>query len=360
MGVRNWLSAFHALSPSALQIGRDVAGGIRADDGIASRSVAGHVERVSYLTGSRSPARTDKRWNVSGTDLGFSFKYQDMILAVFGDTWGRGGIEADDWRSNVMAVISPDSAHGYVIEDMLTDESGEAKELISSRKRPGDEYTVIPTAGLAVGDRMFLHYMSIRDWMETGRGTKQPSINGAGIAFSDDRGETWAKSEEVWWSGNGHFTQCALVQDGEDVYLFGAPAGRLGPARLLRAKGGHLASSAAYEYWTGTGWGKDSDDAAVVIPSPVGELSVRWCDHLQCWVAMYLNDVVHAIVLRTAQRLVGPWSEERIVATALEYPTLYAPFMFPDIEGPDIYFAMSIFKGEYNVSVMRLQLDEVA
>ena len=75
---------------------------------------------------------------------------------------------------------------------------------------------------------------------------------------------------------------------------------------------------------------------------------------------MYLNEEKYAVVLRTADCLIGPWDEEWTVTTGAEYPQLYAPYLLPGWDvGPDLYFTMSLF-GPYNVALMRTSLTEVA
>jgi hypothetical protein len=147
-----------------------------------------------------------------------------------------------------------------------------------------------------------------------------------------------------------------MVEDGGYVYVFGTPSGRFGPAKLMRTPSESLLDPDSYEYWDGEGWSGDEADAAEVVPAPVGEMSVRWSDFHGRWLMMYLNDLTHAIVLRTAERPEGPWDDERVVVTAREHPTLYAPFMLPEISGPDIYFTMSRFD-VYNVFLMRMRLE---
>lgn len=309
---------------------------------------------VSQLTGAESPARTEEPWNIYGTDLGFPIEHDGKIYLVFGDTWGRDDSEGDDWRSNIMALVEPDPVHGYVITEVVAGENGEAKELLSSLKEPDREYTVMPTAGISVDGRIYLHYMSINDWDKQWWDYKHPVVNGAGLAYSDDDGQTWTKDTGVWWPGDTDFTQAAMVEDDGSIYIFGTPAGRFGPARLLRVDDDDLLDPGQYEYWSGDDWVPDPALAAEIVPAPVGELSVRWSPYHERWLMMYKNEIDHTIVLRTAEHLEGPWDEERVVVTADEYPTLYAPFMLP-IEGPDIYFTMSMFKS-YQVFVMRLTL----
>lgn len=306
---------------------------------------------VSQLTGAESPAQTHEPWNIYGTDLGFPIEHEGRLYVVFGDTWGRGDSEGPDWRSNTMAIIEPHPVHGYVITDVIVGENGEARELLSSLKAPRREYTVIPTAGIARDGRMYLHYMSINDWVDSGWGYKHPAVNGAGLAYSDDHGETWVKDGTARWAGDTGFTQAAMVESGDDIYLFGTPAGRFGPLRLLKTPGNNLLDPDRYRFWTGESWSPDAAQAVDLLPAPVGELSVRWSPYHERWFMMYLNDVDHTIVLRTSERLEGPWDDERIVATAAEYPALYAPYMLP-ITGPEVYFTMSMYR-PYQVFVMR-------
>lgn len=310
---------------------------------------------VSTLTGPKSPARTDELWNIAGADVGFTFEHDDKTYMVFGDTWGRDGVEGDDWRSNTMAIVEPDPLHGYIVTDAITDESGEAKELLPSLKQGEKEYTVIPTGGVSVGDRMYLHYMSVRDWDKKWWGYKKPIPNGSGIAYSDDDGQTWIKDETARWNGNTPFTQVVMVKFGDYVYMFGTPAGRFGAAKLLRVQNDHLLDPDEYEYWNGDGWSSDVNRAVEVVPFPAGELSVRWSSYHQQWLMMYMNEVTHTIDLRTADQLTGPWDAPRVVVTDAEYPTLYAPCMLP-IDGSEVYFTMSVFRPDYQVFLMRLTL----
>lgn len=310
------------------------------------------VERASWLTGPRSTSRTDLTWNVYGADLGHPLLHGDDLYLVFGDTFGRTGREGPDWRSNTLArVSSPEPGDDFVIADMVTDETGEAAELLHSMKVEGVEKTVIPTYGIGVGDEMVLHYMSVRRWNTPGRW----EVAYAGFASSVDNGVTWTVHDEVL-DGNGNFAQVAMVALDDHVLLYGIPAGRFGGVQLARALADDLARPSTFEYWDGNDWTADADDAVDIVPAPVGELSVRWSETLEQWLMMYLDETLRAVVVRTAPEPVGPWSAARVVTTDRQYPTSYAPYFVP---GPDrdgqAYFTMSQF-GPYQVSLMRLDL----
>lgn len=316
----------------------------------------GSLSVTQQLTGPGSPNQTFERWNVGGTDLGFTFFHEGSLFMVFGDTYGR---ERADWRSNTMAKLAEveSPAAGLEFEQFISDPTGRAIELLASQKVYWVEQTVIPTNGISIDSRMFLHYMSVRRWVAPG----QWNINHAGLAFSDDDGQTWIKAGPFWGSGS-NFGQVAFARDENEpdmVYLFGIPAGRFGAVRVARVPADAMLIRGAYRYWDGSGWSPSESDAVRVVPAPVGELSVAWIEHLQQWVMMYLDERHNAIVVRTADELTGPWSDERLVTTARDHPQLYAPFIipFPSNE-PEIFFTMSRWDS-YNVYLMHLRLDDV-
>lgn len=321
---------------------------------VAEGSGVGPLELIATLTGPDSINQTDTRWGVDGTDLGHSFVSGDAIYMVFGDTFGPGNT---DWRSNVAAVITDDDpTDGLTFDRMIEDIPGHAKELISPNDVEGFEVTVIPTNGIAIGDRLVLHYMAVYHWGNPGHW----DLSQSGLAYSDDAGETWTVDPNAVWPGDSHFGQVAFVEEGDYVYLFGIPGGRFGGVALARVEPEQILNLDAYEYWDGSDWVRGDATAAVeILPAPVGELSVRWNSYYGKWLMMYLNENKYAIVLRTADCLAGPWDEERTVTTGLENPQLYAPFMLPKWnDGPEIYFTMSLF-GPYNVNLMATSLTDV-
>ena len=307
---------------------------------------------VAQLTGTGSVNETDRRYGVAGADLGHTFERGGELYMVFGDTFGE---DRGDWRSNVGAVITadPNPSDGLTFDRMIVDRPGHAKELLSPARVPGDEVTVIPTYGVAVGQRLVLHYMAVREWVTPGRWT----LISSGLAFSDDVGETWTIAPAATWPGDSNFGQVAIERVGDHVYLFGIPGGRFGEVKLARVEPERILETGAYEYWDGASWVRgDAGAARAIIPAPVGELSVRWNPHYGKWLMTYLDEEKYAIVLRTAACLTGPWSEERTLVTGAEYPHLYAPYLLArGNDGPDIFFTMSVF-GPYNVYLMRTVL----
>ncbi|WP_166461986.1 DUF4185 domain-containing protein [Paracoccus alkanivorans] len=308
----------------------------------------GAAEVVRQLTGPNSANRTD-RWNVHGTDLGHMFRHKGALYMVFGDTFGADG---GAWRSSTMARIT-EPPGSFDFAQMIEGPDGSAKELIGSAKLPGFEWTVIPTNGISLGDRMVLHYMSVRMWTSNGRWL----VRRSGLAYSDDDGWTWHRSPAAVWPNGVGFEQVAFVDLGGMIYSFGIPAGRFGEVRLRRVGRDAIFDPAAYRYWDGSGWVPDHRAAAAVVPAPAGELSVAWSETHRRWLMMYLDEVQAAIVLRMADELTGPWSKPQTVAQARDYPGLYAPFIVPgDALDDAVSFTMSRWKPLYNVFLMKAPL----
>ncbi|NLG98878.1 MAG: DUF4185 domain-containing protein [Chloroflexi bacterium] len=328
----------------------------------ALKAVTG-VEQVACIAGKDSINETGEKWTVYGTDLGSMFDKDGKIYMVFGDTFGccppgtGGPGGAGDWRYNVMAVISDrDPKDGLTFDTMITDRQYHAKQLIT---KEFVDTTVIPTYGVAVGDRMFLHYMGVRSWGTPGSWT----LSSSGLAYSDDDGETWHKDSGVSWAGDSNFGQVAFVKEGNFLYLFGIPGGRFGGVALARVPQDKVLDQAAYRYYSGQFlgrpvWSKDEKEAKLIVPAPVGELSVIWNAYLERWIMTYLDEHRAAIVIREAREMWGPWSPPLTLVSGKDYPALYGAYMHPwyvENDGETIYFAMSQW-GPYSVFWMKATL----
>jgi hypothetical protein len=284
---------------------------------------------VRRLTGEfeHDPSKSTVRLgDVAGTDLGHMFDMDGWLYMVFGDTYGAGSElpppDADDpprrlcnWRSNTMAVI-PDSSDislsGLGKAFMIT-EPGHPEPIVPGCPRPGgyakeliprepheNEVIKIPTSGVEVNRRLFLHYMSIARWVKPGHW----NTNYSALAYSDAKGETWSHpyhiSSEgmpfvtgVVWPGHSNFAQVGFVKDGGYVYIFGTPARRHGGVKLARvpADRDSLLRPTEYRYFKREGhqWIASEADATIIVPEHVGELSVMYNDYLGRWIMMYTH-----------------------------------------------------------------------
>ncbi|MFT3899697.1 MAG: DUF4185 domain-containing protein [Gordonia sp. (in: high G+C Gram-positive bacteria)] len=321
------------------------------------------VRWVSTLTGKGSTSRTDKRWQINGTDLGIMWEAKPGKIAVaFGDTFGEGfrppGANGGDWRSNVIGFSSDDKlADGMSIDTMIQDKRCHAVQVIDARGVKYYEQTNIPTSGFAIGDRQFMTYMSVNSWGDI-PGTWL--TNYGGLAYSDDEGSTWTRAPHLRWDnvfGASQFQVASMVPEGDYVYLFGTPNSRLGSVGLARVRKDDVLNKTAYQYWRDGRWipSRDANAASVLFGGPTGELSVRYNAGTKRWEMTYLDVVKGAIVLRTARKPQGTWSAPVQLVNSGQRHQLYGGFIHPWSKNRDLYFTLSQWS-TYNVSLMHARV----
>ncbi|MEV5961543.1 DUF4185 domain-containing protein [Kribbella sp. NPDC051952] len=331
-------------------------------------AVPSPAERVAKLTGPESINDTEARFGLKATDLGILWDNgSGEILSAFGDSYGSGwtgpgggaGDQATiDWRCNLL-LRSKDRnlADGMTLDSAAEDRPGHAKEFLDCKKIDRDEHTVIPTAGISVGKRQYVQYMSVNYWGPAGSWF----TNYSGFAYSDDNGETWTKSPTARWQNtkawDDNFQMVALVKEKGYVYMIGTPNGRFGNAHLARAPEKQVLDKKAWRYWDGRTWSPQERAAVPVAAGPISEVSVQWNAYLGKYLMMYLDESRASVVLRSSKSLTGPWSGEQIVARGTDFPGLYGTFMHPWSSGPDLYFTMAQWD-PYNVFLMHTKLTD--
>jgi hypothetical protein len=321
-------------------------------------------EEVCQLTGPGAHNDTAGPTSVmvAGTDLGSMWQADGRTWFAFGDTFGQRdegmtGGGGTIWRSNTLAYTTDaDPTDCITFDGWITDRVGWAAELLPSRS---GEVTVIPTYGFEANGSMYLHYMSVQEWGPPGEWT----TNLAGLARSDDAGQTWQRLDQVTWPGDGSFQQVAVVRQDGELLFWGIPSGRLGGVSLMKVAEPDVEDLGAYRYYAGPSddgeptWSADAADAVLVIDRPTGELSVAWNDYLDRWLMTTMADNADA-VMHEGVTPWGPWSEPHILYRQADLPGLYAPFMHPSYVadgGRTVYFGMSHWL-PYNVFWHRVDL----
>lgn len=344
-----------AASPQAQRPGRLV------------QSVA--VEKVTALTGPEAPDST-KAVDLCSTDIGTMTELGGKVYFAFGDSFGYDGDTCKpfgpNWRSNLLGFSSDlDPSNGVVWDGWYTGADGTAIAVSEGAHQPAftGEGTRIPTAMVTVGERLYMHYMSVHGFSSYGG---QWLCNFSRFVYSDDAGESWTEAATDFGSTADRFNMLALSkqggagnEEGRYVYAVGTPCGRFGGARVGRVAADKLLDDSAWEYFDGRRWSKVRNDAAEVIKPPVGEGSLLWNPGIKRWMYTYLNEDARALELRLARHPWGPWEAPFTLATAAEYPALYGAYMTPSFlkdDGKTFYFVMSQF-GPYNTYIMEAKLE---
>ncbi|HYY28160.1 MAG TPA: DUF4185 domain-containing protein [Chthoniobacterales bacterium] len=334
------------------------------------------VEKIGALTGPTSP-NGQLSADVCGADLGTMTEIGRKIFFAFGDTFGYVNgrpvrMSGVDWRSNVFASAPAENVGEVPRLTWRTDATGKAIPIIDGAHLPAftgsdGEQTKIPTAMVSVGNRIYLHYMSVHGFAPKG-GVWE--CNYSKFIYSDDFGKTWTPLETPFGGRDSNFNMLALTdqrgsgnEDGAYVYAFGTPCGRFGGVKLARVPVTEVQDFDSWDYYSGkvnvsAAWVHDPSKAVDIIPPPIGEASILWNPFIRRWMYTYLNEQTASIKLREAEEPWGPWSVPNAVTTAHDYPQLYGAFMTPSFlkdDGKTFYFIMSMY-GPYNTFLMKATL----
>lgn len=329
---------------------------------------------VGWVTGPDSPNQTIARFAITGTDLGIMWDNGDpanhQVLMAFGDTNGYCGIPGKQWRYNTLfrsqdgalskTIAVPDGVVANRYSGSPVWRPGISKQIINSIGQAPEETGIIPTAGVSVGNRQYLNFMSIRNWDSPGSW----STNFSAIAMSPDNGETWGVypgTIRTPAAGNENFQMGAFLKPGPGdpyLYSFGTPNGRGGSAYVARVAPNLVPDLTKYEYWNADNgsWAAGNPAAATpVIPGPVGEMSAQYNTYLKQYLALYGNGT-NDVVMRTAPAPQGPWSPEQLVVPSAQIPGgIYAPYLHPWSTGRELYYNLSLWSA-YNVMLMHTVL----
>ena len=329
---------------------------------------------VGWVTGPEGPNQTVPRFAITGTDLGIMWDNGDpannQVLMAFGDTKGYCQIPGKQWRYNALlrtsdrtlanTVAVGDGAVGNRYSGSPVWRQGISKQIVNSINVAPEETGIIPTAGVAVGGKQFMNFMSIKTWDDDGAWT----TNFSAIAVSPDNGETWGVYPGTVRrpdAGNEKFQMGAFLKPGPGdpyLYSYGTPSGRGGSAFVARVAPALVPDLTRYEYWSSAAnaWVPGNPAAATpVIPGPVGEMSAQYNTYLNQYLTLYTNRS-NDVVMRTAPAPQGPWGPEQMLVSSFQVPGgVYGPFLHPWSTGRELYYNLSLWSA-YNVMLMHTVL----
>jgi hypothetical protein len=120
--------------------------------------VPGSTQKINQLLGELdeqthqpTQSRTESRYRLQGTDLGYSFEHQGKIYFLFGDTVGARNSALDSMATTADASVDPERG---VRLDFLTQSPG----LYLTVQPPGISMGAfeVPTAGLSLNGQMYV------------------------------------------------------------------------------------------------------------------------------------------------------------------------------------------------------------
>jgi len=294
------------------------AWGLSASIGEEPTHFAGSTVKRFQLTGNwdrprriRTATQTATRAGVVATDLGSSFEHKGKLYFLFGDTWGRPG------DRDVLAWTESTSPEDLTLNFHKDTDGTFLPITIPGLSQGAFE---IPSYGISVNGRMYIVFT-------TDHGKPPWTMGRSVLAVSDDDGKTFAAVHDL---STEHFINVALTKanrtDHPDlpaercVLIWGSGKYRASSPRLACVPAQDFGRRDSLRYFSGTSdagtplWSKQEADAAELFDHPVvGELSVAWIAPLERWVMLYNSMRPRGIVMRTAPKPWGPWSEATII-----------------------------------------------
>ncbi|MFF2551804.1 DUF4185 domain-containing protein [Nocardia sp. NPDC058058] len=192
----------------------------------------------------------------------------------------------------------------------------------------GYEVSRIPNDCIEYNGRTFLQYTSVDTWV--GGNSSVDGSRFAGVAYSDDYGDTWTDFS-TQWDGEHRGHNGSLYQmwtfagiDSGYVYIFskawnGSHNFNADNSQIIlwrmTTTNFYNGTFSSVENWhkTGSTWGWSSTLAATPIfasGNDLGEFSVKKIG--STWVMSYLDCTDYSIKTRTASSVTGTWSAEKI------------------------------------------------
>lgn len=357
----------------------------------------GSVQKISQVTGEMDRERnrptdnqTETRYGLRGTDLGASFEHRGKMVFLFGDTHPNQGNTPDRPFDGDSVAFSDDRNP----EDGLTMEfvkASDGKYLAVKALGVSLKGFEVPNGGFSDGKAMYAYFTTDARVFPT-------VVMGRSVLLRSEDGKKW---DSLYTVSTGKFINVSpWVVDAEKVPGLPIAKGKgvllWAGSREYRRSDPYLGfipldrvgDSSAMRYWAGDGKWSTLESAAKPLVShrEVGELSVAWCAPLECWIMLYNSGQPRGIVMRTADRPWGPWSDAKVLfdpsdgygkymhvswrdrkadsvhdaGRENEYGGEYGPYMIPrffkgDRKEATIYFLMSIWN-PYQVVLMRAKL----
>jgi hypothetical protein len=301
-------------------------------------------------------------------------------LWMFGDTVegpfkSIRELELTGLRSNTAAVVpKQDVSEGIKEFSFLADDSGRRPRQIVPFA--GDEnpavHRVWPIHGVTVGGDIFLFYHRITllkgvdvfanfqlDGMGIARG-ELGKFNFTRLIAPDGSREFWKGKEPTF----GVFAQL----DDEHLYLWGSLTTGM---FLARTRPNAVDKLSSYEYLVEapdlknpervTRWSKTFRATAMLFDSVPNEMSASFNAYLQKYVAFHSLHRENKIVMRTAERITGPWSEAHVAyrpEKSNDSDLIYAAKEHPELarEGGRILYVTFVNSATYIPQLIEVQL----
>jgi hypothetical protein len=295
--------------------------------------VPGSTHKINQLVGEMDKqthqstlSRTQSRYQLEGTDLGYSFEHQGRIYFLFGDTVGARDAALDSIATTDIGGDSMDPEHGVRL-DFLTQSPG----LYLTIQPPGISMGAfeVPTAGVSLNEQMYVVVNTNHsdEWQTDRSVLTRVSLPATPTGFQPLR--TISQRPE------GRFLKMSLhTQPGPIPGLpDGAPFVLIWGTGQYRHSDAYLSIEPAAQFESGRGvlyfagldanggprWEpRESAAAPIITNGTLGDVSVIWCRELKLWLMTYDSraPATAGILFSYSATPWGPWSVPQLLFNA--------------------------------------------
>lgn len=249
----------------------------------------------------------------SARDVGFSVVLDGKSVWVFGDTlFSEPAADGFQWRSSSWSWTELDAVGPFshaLGEDgkplqLLPHNAEEAAFNLEHKTEPRRR-TPWPQALVSDGERALVFYID----MATGSDGMWDfeSLSGS-VAIWDDPSAPATRVEPPLFSDEEPDWGAAAVLVGSDVFAYACEGGLDKPCKLAKVPFASATDRSAYRFYDGASWSEDWKDAVELFDgAPL--FSVYFNDHLDRFVAIYMQPAGNEMRVHTAPAPEGPWSD---------------------------------------------------
>jgi Domain of unknown function (DUF4185) len=300
-------------------------------------------------------SQTVTRYQIQGTDLGYSFDHQGHTYFLFGDTVGRL-----DRALDTIATTDVRDPEGGVRLDFLTAGRGEYLTIQPPGIRMGA--FEVPVSGISLGGQMYVV-------VSTNHSADSSTDRSVLTTFTPPA--TFTPLRTISQLPNGRFVKMSMHTEpgpvaglppgGPYVIVWGTGAYRKSDAYLSLIPVARFESGQGTRYFAGvdaagapTWSGRESDAAPVVQNGTLGDLSVTWCQDLGLWLMTYDRRApTTGIAFSYSRTPWGPWGEAQVLFNAVRDGASGTFIHNPDAHPEDSVAGPVIGRGQANPAAVR-------
>jgi len=327
--------------------------------------VPGSTHKINQLTGETDKqthqatlSRTESRYQLQGTDLGYSFEHQGKIYFLFGDTVGARDAALDSMATADIGGEAMDPERGVRLDFLM-----QSPGLYLTVQPPGISMGAfeVPTAGISLNNQMYVivDTWHSEDWQTDRSVLTLVSFPVTPTGFRPLR--TISQRPDGKFLKMSLHTQpgpiSGLPDSGPFVLIWGTGHYRHSDVYLSIEPASQFESGQGVLYYAGLDangsprW-EPHEIAAIPITTngTLGDVSVIWCQELHLWLMTYDSraPAIAGILFSYSATPWGPWSDPQLLFNARSNGALGQFIHDPGITPDDGLAGPVIGKGQKN------------